>query len=522
MGICKDYSSSERSRRRENNCGSKSGVRIIDKIRKDILKRIKPSKEEVERLEKITLKLLEVAAIVGKEYNYDPMPVGSTARGTWLKGDSDIDIFLLFPKSVTREELETKGLSAGKKIVKKLGGSYEIKYAEHPYVRAKISSEIIKTEQNKRKEIQFYNVDIVPCYRISPGEKIISAVDRSPLHNAYILRKLDPSLHDDIRLLKQFCKGIGIYGSDLKTQGVSGYLCELLVIRYGRFQDVIKSVSKFFPGIIIDIESHWFASESELKEVEHKIRRRFKNEPLIVIDPVDRNRNVASALNCENFVKFVYKSREFLSIMKRNTLEYLDFFFPKKKKLNKYEIIMLRKRGTYFILIIFNKPDVIDDILYPQLRKALQRIATSLRTREFKIVRKYEFVANNKCMLIFEIEQQKLPFVEKRIGPSIFASKNRKDFLNKYKSPLYGPYVEDEYFVIEKEREFLTTEDIIKKRYLDLTTKQLRDKGIPSEIAKVLPKGKIISGDDFFEFIEKNEELSKFIKEKYFDMRLRL
>jgi tRNA nucleotidyltransferase (CCA-adding enzyme) len=159
MGICKDYSSSERSRRRENNCGSKSGVRIIDKIRKDILKRIKPSKEEVERLEKITLKLLEVAAIVGKEYNYDPMPVGSTARGTWLKGDSDIDIFLLFPKSVTREELETKGLSAGKKIVKKLGGSYEIKYAEHHTFGQRFQVKLLK--QNRIKERKYNSITLI-------------------------------------------------------------------------------------------------------------------------------------------------------------------------------------------------------------------------------------------------------------------------------------------------------------------------------------------------------------------------
>ncbi len=490
----------------------------MEKIRRDVLKRIKPNKKEAERLKKITMKLLETAALVGKKYRYHPMPVGSTARGTWLKGDSDIDIFLLFPKSVAREELEAKGLSAGKEIVKKLGGTYEIKYAEHPYVRATLSSEVVDVSETP----EIYNVDIVPCYRINLGEKIISAVDRSPLHNAYVLQHLDPSLRDEVRLLKQFCKGIGIYGSDLKVRGISGYLCELLVIRYGRFQNVLKAVSKFSPGTIIDIENRWFASEEEFKRVEHSIRKRFRNEPLIVIDPVDRNRNVASALSCENFVKFVCKSREFLSVIRRDTLEYLDFFFPKKRKLNAREIASLRRRGTHFVAVVFEKPDTIDDILYPQLRKALQRIATSLRTREFSIVRAYEFVAKNTCMLVFEIEQRTLPLVEKREGPSIFASKNCRDFLTKYASPLYGPYVEGTNFVIERQREFLTPEDVIKRRYLDLTAQQLREKGIPSEIAKTLPKGKIVSGERFFELLEREEELSKFMKEKYFETRLRL
>jgi len=49
--------------------------------------------------------------------------------------------------------------------------------------------------------------------------------------------------------LKQFMKGIGVYGSELRRRGFSGYLTELLVINYGSFLGVLKEASSI-PDIV--------------------------------------------------------------------------------------------------------------------------------------------------------------------------------------------------------------------------------------------------------------------------------
>jgi len=462
-------------------------LKILE-IKKTILEKIKPKKDETEEMKNFLNELLRVAKIIASDT--EPLIVGSTGRGTWLKGDNDIDLFLLFPKNVSKEELEKKGLEYGKKITEELLGKYVIKYAEHPYVRAEI---------NKK------NVDVVPCYKIKKGEKIISSVDRSPLHLRYILSKLDPSLRDEVRILKQFFKGIGVYGSDLKNLGISGYTCELLVIKYGKFENVIEAISKMKPGTIIDIERGW-------KNIK-KVKEKFRNEPLILIDPVDKNRNTTASLSSENFIKIVSKTKEFLENPS------IEFFFRKKNELTGEELKKIKSRETKFLAILFEKPDVINDILYPQIRKASERLSKLLESYDFKLIRKYEFVNEEKnvAYLIFELEFWIAPKIEKKVGPLIFVIKNSNDFLSKYKDVEFGPYIENNCWVIEKERKFYSASSLL-KNFLSKDENELIQEGIPSYIAKSIRKEfRIIEHKEFWKMVRNDKNLSSFLKEKYFE-----
>ncbi|MEM5870543.1 MAG: CCA tRNA nucleotidyltransferase [Candidatus Aenigmatarchaeota archaeon] len=464
----------------------------IKKIETEVLKKIKPKKEEVDEMHKFINELLRVSKVVAPMV--EPVIVGSAGRDTWISGKHDIDLFLVFPDKISKEELKEKGLEYGKKIAEQFGGKYMIKYAEHPYVRAEIMNKF---------------VDIVPCYKIKKNSKIISAVDRSPLHTIYLLKNLDSSLKDDVRLLKQFCKGIGIYGSDLKTQGISGYACELLILKYGRFYNAISAIARFRPGYIIDIEGYW----SNVK----KVKEKFKKEPLIIIDPVDKNRNVTSALSCENFIRLVAKAKEFLENPR------IDFFFPKEESLTRDEILKIKSRETKFIAIVFNKPDVIDDILYPQLRKGLERLSILLEKHEFRIIRRYCFAeeskekSKHKAYFIFELEEWNPPRVEKRIGPSIFIWKNALDFIEKYKNESFSIYVNDDFLIVEKERKYRNVKGLIED-FLSVDENKLRERGIPSHIAKEIANNfKILEHKDFWKELRENKELSTFIKKKYFE-----
>ena len=100
-----------------------------------VLKDIKPTKEELEQsVYHINLLMERLKKVIPKDV--EARVVGSVVRGTQLRGDSDIDIFLLFNRAKPRDYITKKGLEYAKEDRK--GGKverYEIKYAEHPYVR---------------------------------------------------------------------------------------------------------------------------------------------------------------------------------------------------------------------------------------------------------------------------------------------------------------------------------------------------------------------------------------------------
>src|SRR3989304_1229780 len=286
----------------------------------DVLNKIKPSVQDEIKMREFVKKVLEIS---NKFKEIQPMLCGSVAKNTWLKDKNELDLFLLFPHTAKREKLEKRGLSIAKSIVKSLKGRFVIAYAEHPYVRANVSFNKIN-----------YQMDLVPAYDIADPEKIKSAVDRTPHHVLYVKENLKNN--DDVRLLKQFCTAKKVYGADVKTQGFSGYLCELLIIKNGNFDNLVKSAANWRAGTVVDSEE------------KGKIFERFKT-PLVVIDPVDRNRNVSAAVSEETFYKFVKACKEYLKKPKK------EMFFERKIKTfsSKELSIILKKRKTKWFVIKF-------------------------------------------------------------------------------------------------------------------------------------------------------------------------
>ena len=190
---------------------------------KDILLRvlphIVPDEEEVKRAREAEEEIRRRLEKFDVEYKF----VGSYARNTWLKGNLEIDVFLLFPEDLPREELEKRGLEIGKTIL----DSYEIRYAEHPYVHGKVKG---------------VEVDVVPCYKVKDPSNIKSAVDRTPFHHEWLKDRIKGK-ENDVRLLKRFLKVHGIYGAEYKVRGFSGYLCELLIVFYGSFENLVREAT---------------------------------------------------------------------------------------------------------------------------------------------------------------------------------------------------------------------------------------------------------------------------------------
>jgi len=438
-----------------------------------VLNKIKPSKGEEEEMNSFTARLLEAA----KKLKANAMICGSIEKGTWLAHKKEVDLFLLFKPSLPKKQLEKKGLELAKKIVKVLKGRFVIAYAEHPYLRGKIGK---------------FQVDIVPCYDVPDPEKIKSAVDRTPYHVKFVKGNLKNP--DDVRLLKQFCVANKCYGADLKTQGFSGYICELLIIKYGSFLNLAKEAAKWRAG-------HFISFYEMNKEEAWK---RFK-APLIVIDPVDKNRNVAAAISTESFYRFVKACNDFLKKPSKELfLKQEDEPYTLKEIARKFE-----ERGTRWYLINFKRPDVLDDILYPQMRRCVKAIDKMLEQNGFKVLRS-SFFCNKECVLVYEMEIWHIPKVFKNVGPDIY-SKHAEQFLKHYKEKKV--FVEGEKWVVETEREFTTALDFFKD-LLKRQEKELLEKGIPSKIAPLMKGCKICGDDDALKAIKKlPEDFRSFLRE---------
>lgn len=470
-------------------------VKSCQKVLKEVLKQVTPKPSEKNKISSLVKKVLNVAQEEAKKVNAKPMLAGSMTRDTWLPGKKEFDVFILFPE-ISEKQLEQIGLKLGKKIITKLKGKYKIEYAQHPYVCGTVKG---------------IDVDIVPCYEITCTENLKSAVDRTPFHVMYIEKNLKPAMSDDVRLLKQFCTANEIYGADAKTEGFSGYVCELLVIKYGNFLNVLKSSVDWQPGSVIDIENYY-------SKVNYSVlHKKFKEQILILIDPTDKNRNTAAATSPQSFYKLKKVAKEFLANPSK------ELFFKKQaESMTERELIMKQmKRRTEIILVKFKPPQVVPDILWPQLRRFADRLESILEETkyEFRVLRKDSYT-NEKdlAVVLLEMEISKLPVVQKRIGPKVSDLDDSRRFLDKYKKQaIVGPFVEDGFWAVEVERKFLTAREKLKDS-LKEDVKTLKAKGIPNYIAEQIAKKFeiILETERIMELAKKDSNFGIFLR-KYFE-----
>jgi len=465
-------------------------------ILKAVVKKIEPSVKEKKILNAYAKKAVAYVKKEAKKFNAKVILAGSITRDTWLTDKREFDVFVMFPEKTSEKRMEEIGLKIGKTVIQKMKGVFTIEYAEHPYVSGTVEG---------------IDIDIVPCFEIKTTEKLKSAVDRTPFHVRYIEKNLPLKLSDQVRILKQFLKTQEMYGADAKTEGFSGYVCELLIIKYKNFLNVLKQVETWRPGEIIDIESFYSKDEHQ------KLKRMFKGQLLILIDPTDKKRNTAAALSQSNFFKFKKLANEFL---KNPSKQF--FFEPEVEPITESQLISYQlQRRTELIIVKFAPPNVVADILWPQMRRFGERLQDILEEvkYEFKVFGR-DVYTNEKdfAAVLFEMEISKLPSVQKKIGPSVFDFNDSKRFLDKYKGQtLAGPFVEDGKWVVIVSRRFLTAREKLFDS-LKVNASILKAKGIPNHIADKISQGfEIISENDKIMELAKKDKVFGIFLRKYFE-----
>lgn len=315
----------------------------MKEILSQVLSSVKPSRKEMSQELELAKGLAERIR-KGAPRSCDVVLTGSIAKKTFLRDGRDIDIFVLFERSVPRESLEASVKEIMGSVFPSVG--YQVSYAEHPYVRF---------------HFQGRKIDLVPAYRISDSSERMSAVDRSVLHTRYVRNALKVRQADEVLLLKQFLKANSLYGAEIKVEGFSGYLCELLIIRFGTFTKLIKAASGWDEAFI-DLKRHYGPKEKA------EALERFG--PFTVIDPTDKERNVAAAVSPKNFKRFAWLCRKFL---KKPSEE----FFLFRPETFEQKVRKASKGGKLYVLSM-PRPDVVDDVLWGQLHKMAKQLKDHL------------------------------------------------------------------------------------------------------------------------------------------------
>jgi tRNA nucleotidyltransferase (CCA-adding enzyme) len=275
--------------------------------------------------------------------------------------------------------------------------------------------------------------------------------DRTPLHTAYVLERLPEGLRDDVRLLKAFMRGVGVYGAEIKVGGFSGYLCELLVIRFGGFEGLMEEASGWRRGPLLDLLGD--ADEAYL-------RKRFR-EPMIFVDPVDSGRNVASAVSETSLWSFVASARAFVGSPSES------FFFPEEATPGDDELLGLIEgwgAGLLFVVVGDGEADV-PDVLWGQLHRARRAIVDLLVKSDFSVIRSAAWSDEaSRHVFVFELEGLTLPGAARRMGPPVGIAEDCGRFLEVHVGAgdtLAGPWVEGDRWWVLKRREAVDAREVV-------------------------------------------------------------
>jgi tRNA nucleotidyltransferase (CCA-adding enzyme) len=373
----------------------------VNKLISDILDDCEPSETEKNRLNKIAFKIkdqISTFVLNNEKYSFVKEVVfgGSFAKGTWLKNETDIDIFMKFSTQMDLKDFENYGKEIGLQSLKDF--SPYLRYADHPYVEAYVED---------------VKINVVPCYDVPYG-RWRSAADRSPFHTTYVNNSLDAHKKNQVRLLKKFFRSLNIYGAEISKNGFSGYVSEVLIVKFGSFLSTLDYFSSFTEDKkIISVDSVLFNDE-KLKKF---------NSFMILLDPVDNNRNLGTAISALSVGTFIQGSRKFLKNPANN-------FFDDIKKVVNIDPGLVGLLSSDILIIEFNFSFRAPDIIWGQLQKSVNSLSKFIESSGYKIIKNSYFTDEKEhCVLAFLMESLTIPKYYKRIGPDIFRDNDIEKFI---------------------------------------------------------------------------------------------
>ena len=353
---------------------------------KEVISRIKPSKEEEVKLNKLVSEVIKKIKVKDAKVSLG----GSGAKGTWLRGTQDMDIYVRFNYDKFKNRSGEISEILGKALKKSFGNKSSRLHGSRDYF------------QIKKNGATF---EIVPILDIKNEKEAKNITDISQLHVEYVRKH--KKYADDIRLAKAFLKANDCYGAESYIKGFSGYVAELLVINYKGFNNLVKNAAKWKDKEII----------GDRKKAE-RLNWAKKQSPLILIDPIQSERNAAAALSKERYELFKKSCKYYLK--KPN-----EKFFERKKFIVPKDAIVVNVESKTGKL----------DVVGSKLLKALEFIVQKLNREGFKVRRyDWDWDKEKEAVFYFAVEKKKLSEFKILKGPPADRKDNLADFKKKHKN----------------------------------------------------------------------------------------
>ncbi|MDG6898587.1 MAG: CCA tRNA nucleotidyltransferase [Nitrososphaerota archaeon] len=409
----------------------------MDPILSKALATVRPTHREEEALRRkadfILARTMEAAK--GFQEVKQVLLGGSFAKGTWLRGRADLDVFLKLDSATLEQRFEEIGLRVGAEATE--GYPRGKKFAQHPYTEA---------------EMDGVKVNIVPCYDVRPKEWK-SAADRSPFH-VELVSAMPEAQKDQVRLLKMWMQGVGVYGAEIEVQGFSGYAAEVLVMTHRSFLGVLR----------------YFADLG-----------RVDSERLLQLpDPVDPGRDLARAISNQKVGELVFAARKFLSSPS------MKFFGTMRGRARP----AMKKAA---VAIVFSHRKLSEDTLWGELRRTIAHVRNHAEEEGFTVARAVAASnSSDRSALIFLPEFDRLSSLEQKLGPTVERKAATEAFLRANSRDAKLIWVDEEGRLrILRERKHTDLKSFLSK----MVGSGVRGVGASESMARGLARsGKVLSG----------------------------
>ncbi len=367
-------------------------MKFLEEIKKDLM-------PDTSILKEIDAFIKDINSLIKKnKLKATCVAGGSVAKGTFLKDDFDVDLFVKFDYSYKDKDISDHL----EKVLKDFKS--ERLHGSRDYF------------QIKNKSI---NYEIVPVLDVKDPKMALNVTDMSPMHVDWVKKKLKSGQEDEIRLAKKFCKANFVYGAESYIRGFSGHVIDILIIHYGSFLNLLKATGKWKAPLIIDTERYY----KNPQEVLFSMNQSKIDGPVIMIDPILKTRNAASSISYEKFSLFKKKAALFLKKPAEKFFEEPDIGKTYLKK---------RYKKNLFIMDLDVK-DGKKDVVGSKLLKAFKFMKSEITRAGFVI--KYSGWNWNKkrhALFWFVFAGVKLPKEKIIKGPPADMAEFAKDFKKKY------------------------------------------------------------------------------------------
>ena len=383
----------------------------IEKIFSDVLSSVvsgrDSEKEVIGKAEKILSALRKSAEKAG--YIVSIELGGSAAKKTFLRQDFDCDVFVRFDYDKYSEH-DSELSSYLKKIILDAGFSPVELHGSRNYF------------QFIADDLKFELVPVLWLKSIHEIKHAKNVTDASPFHVYWFNKKCDLSaripekssqdpsvigdtnpdiyrLNNQVRLTKIFSKAQRVYGAESYIQGFSGHVLDILIVHFGNFynladffakQDEMLDLKKYDPKkIVIDVEGFYHGKDS--LEVQKLLNPSKIDSPIIIIDPISKDRNASSSIGLDKFNKFIRACRRFIDAPDGSLFKKIQISGSNlKDNILKKRILELKKRGleSYCIICKVEPKSGKKDIVGAKIKKVAEYIAQKLTSNSFEV---YDF-----------------------------------------------------------------------------------------------------------------------------------